>query len=45
MSKRTRLNNENLLASFVVGLNNLQLLGFATLSNRSRGTLDKMVYG
>ena len=45
VSKRTRLKEENLLASFVVGLNNLQLLGFATLSKRSRGTLDKMVFG
>ena len=45
VARRAKLKDEELLAHFIVGLNNLQVLGFATASKRTRGALEKMVYG
>ena len=42
--KRSGLDPPALLAQFVIALNSLQVMGFASASKRQRGMLQKMAY-
>jgi len=42
--RRSGLAPPALLAQFIAALNSLQLMGFASASKRTRGTLQKMAY-
>ena len=45
LSRRSGEGAERLLARFVVAINDLQMLGFASASKRPRGTIEKRVFG
>ena len=45
VAKRSNETPEQLLALFVLAVNDLQMLGFATACKRPRGTIEKRVFG